>query len=270
MSDNDDNNKNQGSDTPSDNEKKFDPSRRRFVKNTGIAIGGVAGGSLLGGLLTNQFTTKEESTSDEDTSNQSNGLLHDARTFFSRQDDFNTLADVTERIYPEDDNGPGAIALGVPYFIDKQLSGAWGTNDKDYTKGPFKPQDSDDHGLQTKLNRGDMFLVGLRRMQEVSQDEHDEKFTDLDAEEQDKILEKFESGDVDTKGMPSDTFFQLLRQTTLEGVYADPAYGGNKDMQGWKMMEYPGPRMAWADDIETEDFLTKEPASLREYQGGDV
>src|SRR5699024_12442357 len=54
-----------------------------------------------------------------------------------RSDDFETLAAATERIFPEDDAGPGAIALGVPYFIDKQLSGFWGTNHEDYMKGPY-------------------------------------------------------------------------------------------------------------------------------------
>ena len=32
----------------------------------------------------------------------------------------------TERIYREDEHGPGAIALGVPNSIDKQLAGPLG------------------------------------------------------------------------------------------------------------------------------------------------
>lgn len=249
-------------------ENGFDPGRRRFVKNAGFAIGGVAGGSLLGGLLTNQFMTPTEEKETE--TDQSKALLQDARTFFNRSDDFETLAAATERIFPEDDAGPGAIALGVPYFIDKQLSGFWGTNHEDYMKGPYKPQEADTHGPQSKLNRGQMFLNGIHRMQEISQKEHDEKFFDLDGDNQDDILKNFESGDVDIKGMRSDTFFELLRHTTLEGVYADPAYGGNKDMQAWEMIEYPGPRMGWVDEVENDDFLSKAPQSLREYQGGDV
>lgn len=54
---------------------------------------------------------------------------------------------------------------------------------------------------------------------------------------------------------------------TLEGAYADPVYGGNKDMMGWKMKEYPGPRMAYLDEIDKDEFILKEPKSLREYQG---
>src|SRR5690625_1772336 len=233
-----------------DKDKTFDPSRRRFVKNTGMVIGGVAGGSLFGGLLTNQYQSKDETSTKSETTNH----LQQARTFFSRSDDFETLAAATERIFPKDDNGPGAIELGVPYFIDKQLAGFWGFNSKDYTQGPFKPDKSDTHGLQSKLNRGEMFLEGLRRIQEISQKEHDEKFFDLEGEDQDAILERFESNDVDVKGMRADTFFALLRNTTIEGVYSDPVYGGNKDMQGWKMMEYPGPRMAWTNDVESEEF----------------
>jgi len=33
-----------------DQNKIADPSRRRFVKNTGIAVGGIAGGALFGGV----------------------------------------------------------------------------------------------------------------------------------------------------------------------------------------------------------------------------
>lgn len=249
------------------NEKVFDPSRRRFIKNTGLAAGGLIGGSILGGVWNNPFKTEETGGTGEEKSKE---LLQEARTFFSRSDDFETLAAATERIFPKDDNGPGAIELGVPYFIDKQLAGFWGFNSKDYTQGPFKPDKSDTHGLQSKLNRGEMFLEGLRRIQEISQKEHDEKFFDLEGEDQDAILERFESNDVDVKGMRADTFFALLRNTTIEGVYSDPVYGGNKDMQGWKMMEYPGPRMGWMDEIESEDFQSLEPEGLRTYQGGNV
>ncbi|WP_442961186.1 gluconate 2-dehydrogenase subunit 3 family protein [Pseudogracilibacillus sp. SO30301A] len=42
-------------------------------------------------------------------------------------------------------------------------------------------------------------------------------------------------------GVSSQTFFNLLRQTTLEGSYANPLYGGNKKMMRW-MKEHPGSR----------------------------
>lgn len=69
--------------------------------------------------------------------------------FFSREEDFNTLKAATERIFPEDDHGPGAIKLSVPYFIDKQLAGSWGTNAKAYMKDPFL-QNKQTHEYQRK------------------------------------------------------------------------------------------------------------------------
>lgn len=260
-----DNNGNENNKNNADTENKdVDVSRRNFIKNSGVAAGGVVGGIVLGGLW-NPFDSKEDTKSDEDDGSE---LLQEARTFFSREDDFKTLAAATERIYPEDDNGPGAIELGVPYFIDKQLSGYWGFNSKDYMQGPFKPDKSGSHGLQTKMNRGEMFLAGVRKILDKSKKDHDEDFFDIEAEQQDEILEKFEAGDIDIPGMPSDIFFNLLRDTTIEGVYADPVYNGNKEMKAWKMMEYPGPRMGWSDKIDSEEFVSMDPASLREYQGG--
>lgn len=40
-------------------EKGFDPSRRDFMKKTGIATGGVIGGTLLGGYFGNPFGSEE-------------------------------------------------------------------------------------------------------------------------------------------------------------------------------------------------------------------
>src|SRR5690625_1050004 len=113
-------------------------SRRRFIKNTGMITGGVVGGSLLGGLFTNQCLTKDESEVKSSQTQKAYERLQDARLFFSRSEYCDILSAATERIYPEDDNGPGAIELGVPYFIDKQLAAAWGTNAKAYMRDPFQ------------------------------------------------------------------------------------------------------------------------------------
>lgn len=106
-------------------EKKedVDQGRRKFIKNTGIALGGIAGGSILGGFLTNQYLTAPDTETGETVGTN---RPMEARMFFTRFEDFVVLEQATERIYPEDDNGPGAIELGVPYFIDKQLANPWG------------------------------------------------------------------------------------------------------------------------------------------------
>lgn len=259
-------------------------SRRQFIKNSGLVAGGVVGGSLLGGLLTNKFQDKPETaTKDEKTTTD----LTDARMFFSRKEDFDILSVATERIFPKDDNGPGAIELGVPYFIDKQLAGPWGMNAKEYMKGPFpqntsvqdNKKDQDKQGpntdtqipvpstrYQARLKRNEIFTQGLRKIESVAQDKFNTKFIESTAEQQDEILTMFEENQVTMNGVSSQAFFHLLLASTLEGAYADPVYGGNKDMLGWKMKEYPGPRMGYLGQIEDEEFIVMDQESLKDYQ----
>jgi|SRR5699024_283337 len=238
-----------------------DPTRRRFLKNTGIALGGVAGGSLLGGLFINQSGNEDESGSKEGTS-QNN--YTEARMFFTRFEDFVILEQATERIYPEDDNGPGAIGLGVPYFIDKQLAGQWGVNAKDYRQGPYK--ESDPTVERSSLTRGEIFILGLRKLDEESQKKFNEKFANIEAKQKDEILTDFADGNVNMKGIASNEFFDLLQSATLEGAYSDPMYGGNRNMEGWKMKEYPGSVASYADVIEEKEFVKMDPVSLTDYQ----
>ena len=45
-------------------------------------------------------------------------------------------------------------------------------------------------------------------------------------------------------------FFELVLQNTMEGFFADPLYGGNKDMASWKMIGFPGARYDYRDYID--------------------
>lgn len=244
-------------------EKEQDPSRRQFLKNSSYLAGGVVGGGLIVSLLNNPFKTKETvSIQDDDTSEKQ---YDETRMFFTRVEDFRVLEHATERIFPEDDNGPGAIKLGVPYFIDKQLAGDWGSNKKDYMKGPMQKVE-DIPTYQTLMNRGQVFIEGLRKINSESEKRHDEKFYDIEEEQQDAILKDLEDEKIKLNGVRSSTFFNLLLQMTNEGAYADPLYGGNKDMQGWKMREFPGVRAGYTDLIESEKFQKLEPTSLKDYQ----
>ncbi|GAA0438481.1 gluconate 2-dehydrogenase subunit 3 family protein [Lentibacillus halophilus] len=249
-----------------------DPGRRRFIKNTGMIAGGVVGGSLLGGLLTNQFTDTEDDVKTESSKDKETNF-QEARQFFTRMEDFAVLQAATERLFPENDDGPGAIKLGVPYYIDKQLAGLWGINGQDYRHAPFNPQAQIDiknpeyQASQIPLNRGTVFLHGLRKLNEESQKQFNSTFDKADNDQQETILSKAEEGNITMSGMTSSNFFFLLRQATLEGAYCDPLYGGNRNMEGWKMKEFPGAQASYANVIDKDEFVTMEPVSLKSYQG---
>ena len=55
-------------------------------------------------------------------------------------------------------------------------------------------------------------------------------------------------------------FFALLRQHTIEGMFADPMHGGNAGMVGWKLIGYPGPQMNYRDHIDRHHGKAYRPA----------
>lgn len=258
-----------------DEQKQF--SRRDFLKTTGVATGGIIGGSLLGGLIgfnlnetpsldTGSETEEEQPENLESTGHTDSHNFNDARMYLSRNIDFETLAAAAERIYPEDDNGPGAIDLGVPYFIDRQMAGQWGSNAKEYMEGPFAENTEELQGYQASMTRAEIIVQGVRRLNEVSVEETEIDFPDLDDIRQDELLTMFEEGEVDIHGLrDGSVFFDILRAATLEGVYSDPLYGGNRNMAGWRMKEYPGAYPAYIDVIEQEEFFESEPISLSNH-----
>lgn len=247
-----------------DNKKQdVDVSRRNFLKNSAYVAGGVVGGGIIGSIFGVNFDGGSQQTAAPATKKGPN--YNQALMYFTKQKDFNVLSEATERIYPEDDNGPGAKELGVPYFIDHQLAGSYGNNTQEYMQAPFHTGTSF-QGYQTSLKRHEVFMEGIRALEQQSQKDYKSSFIDLEADQKDKILEAFEKDKVKMKGVKSSFFFNLLLNATLAGVYSDPLYGGNADMQGWKMKEYPGSQMSYTNQIESKDFVKMEPKALNEHQ----
>ncbi|WP_193550784.1 gluconate 2-dehydrogenase subunit 3 family protein [Salicibibacter kimchii] len=239
-------------------------SRRQFLKNSGYVVGGAVGGGILGGVFTQNFIAGDQATdTEEGTENGSPEQRTQARMFFKRQEDFDVLSAAVERIFPDDDVGPGAISLAVPYYIDKQLAGEYGFNSREYMNGPFF-EGAPTQGPQSGLLRRDAFLHGVRTIQNIAENQFNESFFDLEVDTQDEILEAFEEGDVDMTGITSDEFFAMLRTATIEGAYSDPVYGGNLNMEGWRQIQYPGPQMAYTNVIDGE-FEEIDPISLYDH-----
>src|SRR5690606_19393893 len=87
----------------------------------------------------------------------------EALMFFTQEQFLITQA-ATERIFPADENGPGAKDLGVAFFIDHQLAGDWGFNARDYMQPPFYVGEKT-QGYQGRLRRREIFEIGLREIQ---------------------------------------------------------------------------------------------------------
>lgn len=238
-----------------------DISRRDFLKTTGIATGTLIGGGLIGELI--GFNSKKTTASTKSTETKTNKTSEtsEGKMFFTTDKEFNILAAATERIFPKDDLGAGAIDLGVPYFIDRQLAGQYGSNSKEYMQGPFGAG-LPTQGYQSRLTRAEIFTQGIQSLETEAKKRYKKSFTDISDKERDVILTAFQKDEIKMKGVTAAFFFNLLRSATIEGAYADPLYGGNKNMEGWKMKGFPGHQMSYINVIEKEGFQKIAPRSL--------
>ena len=233
-------------------------SRRRFLQYGGLMAGAAA---TLGVVRVSVAAEPDAPAAHGD----AGAPLNRGWMFFANPQEFATLADAAERIFPQDESGPSAKALAVPFFIDNQLAGAYGYQTREYTDGPYYPG-APTQGPQSALLRRDVFKQGLSALNAAARERHGKDFTQLDGAEQDRILADCETDKLSTRGFASSYFFGLLRGAVLAGAYADPLYNGNNDMNGWRMKEYPGAQMSYAYLISDEGFEKMDPVSLSSMQ----
>jgi gluconate 2-dehydrogenase gamma chain len=235
------------------NESGF--SRRKFLKATGI----VAGAAALSTAIVPTISQGTEAHAAEPIK----GAAQDFKgyIFFTNMLQIDTISQATERIFPKDPTYPGAIELGVPYFIDNQLAGAYGYNAREYMQPPFA-KGSPTQGPQSALFRKDIFLEGINALNAQANVTFKANFPDITDAQKDQILKMCEAGSIPTEGFSSAEFFALLKTMTLAGVYADPIYNGNNNMNGWRMKDYPGAQMSYMNVITSKKFEKIAPVSL--------
>lgn len=173
-----------------------------------------------------------------------------------------TLTAFCNRLIPADDLGPGASDAGVIDFIDRQLSGFYGRGDRWYMAGPFE-DGTDEQGYQSEHPPAGLYRAGIAALEQYCRERLQTQFADLSAEQQDKILEQMEEGEIEFENISSSAFFDLVLENTIEGFFSDPIYGGNRDMVGWKLVGFPGARYDYRPYINHNgNWIDIEPVSL--------
>jgi len=153
-----------------------------------------------------------------------------------------TLDAFVDRLVPKDELGPGALEMGATNYIDLSLA--------DYLASE-KPS----------------FVEGLAAVDAYARAQHDTRFADLTAEKKDALLTAMENGNASGFTPNSRVFFNRVRRLTLEGMFSDPYYGGNKNFAGWDLIRYPGPRLAVGPEDQKISALPK-PLHQSAYGSG--
>lgn len=156
----------------------------------------------------------------------------------------------TAQLIPEDEMGPGAVECGIPEFIDRQMQTPYAHGALWYMQGPFLPDVAPEFGYQQRLTPRDIYRSGIKACDDACKKTQGKAFAELDSDHQLSVLKQLESGAIEMPEMSATLFFSQLLKNTKEGYFADPVYGGNKKMAGWKMIGFPGARADFTDWID--------------------
>ncbi|MRX10117.1 gluconate 2-dehydrogenase subunit 3 family protein [Pseudoduganella sp. FT25W] len=157
-----------------------------------------------------------------------------------------------DRLIPDDGNGPGGVAAGVPVFLDKQMQLPYGYGAYWYMQGPFHPEAPPTLGYQLRQTPRELYRAGIALIDRAAAHAHGKPFAQLDAAQRDALLTQADGGHLQEDGTMAAAFFALLLRNTREGFFADPIYGGNKQMAAWKMVGFPGARADFTDFIDQQ------------------
>lgn len=169
---------------------------------------------------------------------------------FFTADEARAAEALVDRIIPPDPDTPGGKDAGCAIYLDRQVAGPYGRDDGLYRRPPFMtgtPQ----QGPQSKDSLAAQYRAGLGAIDKYCHANMSGKaFAELSDDDKDKLLKGLESGDIKLDGADGKKFFAQLLKDTQQGFFADPVYGGNRDMASWKMIGFPGARYNYLDWID--------------------
>ena len=220
-----------------------DTTRRAFLVRAAVGAGSVAGAGLLPDASA-QGVDQHQGANTTASETHAAGAAHGA--FFNAQDAV-TVAAFAERLMPAAPGKPGARDANVLNYIDLALSGAYAELQEFYRRG-------------------------LAQLDAYCRKTYNEPFVRLDGGRQDLVIAALEQGKAAGFAWPTaQAFFETVRTHTIEGLFADPLYGGNKDFAGWKLVGFPGGQAVYTPaDLQNRQAFTRAPIMGLQAQAGNA
>lgn len=217
--------------------KKHDEGRRAFL--VGTAAGAAATVAFVPDALAKsgqQVAAADTMAGMAKTAATAMAPMANGHGAFFNDEDSRAVKAFAERLMPGAAGKPGATDAGVLNYIDLALSGAY-------------------------KDEQEFYRHGLTQLDAHCKAAHGKAFRSLPAAQQDEVIAALEHNKAPEFVWPTaPAFFNMLRRHTMEGMFADPIYGGNKDFAGWRLVGFPGAQMQFtAEDMQSKDAFTREP-----------
>jgi len=279
-------------------EKTARMSRSSLLRHAGAAAAtiGLAG---CGGSEAVDTTSQDTNASQIGTPPPSQApLVCNVYSFFTAAE-VRAVEDFAARLIPGSPGDPGAREACVVTYIDQKLARFDSFATPTYFRAPFakgvesgspgpQPRASKQilvskselyrYGFQSDQTPQEAYRSGIEELDRYSRRRFAGAFAELTEKQQDAIIAQLEA--MDPENPPAKRsgpqariveqifvkpsafgFFSMLQHDAVEGMFADPVYGGNRDFAGWQLIGYPGAQRAW-----TPEELKNGPRKARQTQ----
>jgi gluconate 2-dehydrogenase gamma chain len=236
-------------------------ARRDFLK------GASAAGASVALLTVPQSSPAKAADGPGAAKPQDSGASAEAQGWLTlTMDEVAFFSAVADSMIPADELSASGTDCGIPVFIDRQLASAWGAGARMYRAGPFH-QGLPEQGYQLSLTPREFFAVGVRATNDWTRRVFGKEIDRLGPAERIAALKSMEEGTAEMVDIDPKEFFQRLLAITMEGFFADPLYGGNRNKASWRMLGFPGLPATYADKMEeyrNKRYLA-EPQSITDF-----
>jgi gluconate 2-dehydrogenase gamma chain len=238
--------------------------RRSFLKGAGAA-GAAAATVLTGHSEPAQAQVPTQAPAQASTPAAAPAVTNEAYlTLTATEAAF--LSAAYDTFIPADKMSPSGTDCGLVTYMDRQLAGAWGNGARFYRSGPFL-QGKPEHGYQLPLTPREFFAAGIKAANAWTRKTYGKDFDRLAPAERDAALKAMDAGKAEFADFKAKPFFEALYQSAMEGFFADPIYGGNRNKVSWRMVGYPGLPASYGAKAETYrgKKLNIEPQSIADF-----
>jgi gluconate 2-dehydrogenase gamma chain len=216
--------------------------RRDFLK--GAVAGAAAATSLPQNAEAQQAAATQPATAATAAAADSAGYS------FLNLDEAAFVEALVDHMVPADHLSPRGTDIGINIYIDRALAGAWGKGDRLYMQGPWK-QGVPSQGYQLPLTPAQLYRAGIEATNAHCRKAYGKPFDRLDEKQREEFLLALSSGKITfDNGLPARTFWGVLYQTVMEGMFSDPIHGGNRNKAGWKLIGFPGVIAVHRENVE--------------------
>jgi gluconate 2-dehydrogenase gamma chain len=231
---------------------EHDKGRRAFI------VGAAGAGAVAGTAFVQAAYAKTPKAKQEKPSAMKNAATaeapavdlaapFDGHGVFFNDEQGATVAAFAERLLPGERGLPGAADANVLNYIDLALAGAY-------------------------ADQQDFYRRGLAQLDAWCLKTYQKPFTRLTAAQQDEVIGALEQGKAGGFEYPAaPAFFNTLRTHVLEGMFADPVYGGNRNFAGWQLVGFPGAQLFYTPaDLASAGAFTRAPITGLQAQAKPV